>query len=99
MEGRVAALVLAADLCPLTHQQTHHLQVTCRGRSRAQPARLQTQEVGWVQMLGCWRIFIFSFPSPTHESCPVQSPTVLLIKGVDVGSFSQEEVHHLEERQ
>lgn len=36
--------------------------------------------------------------SLTHESCPVQRPAIFLIKGVDVGSFSEEEVHHLTER-
>ena len=38
------------------------------------------------------------FVSLTHESCPVQRSAVFLIEGVDVGSFGEEEVHHLTER-
>lgn len=35
------------------------------------------------------------FSGPTHESRPVQRPAVLLIEGIDVSSFSEEEVDHL----
>lgn len=31
----------------------------------------------------------------THKSSPMQRSAILLIKGIDVGSFSEEEVHHL----
>lgn len=33
VEGSVPPLVLAADLGALAHQQTRHVQMTCRGRS------------------------------------------------------------------
>lgn len=31
----------------------------------------------------------------THKSGPVQRSSILLIKGIDVGSFTEQEVHHL----
>lgn len=31
----------------------------------------------------------------THKSGPVQRPSILLVKGIDVGSFIEQEVHHL----
>lgn len=31
----------------------------------------------------------------THKSSPVQRSSILLIKGIDVGSFTEQEVHHL----
>lgn len=34
----------------------------------------------------------------THKSSPVQRPSILLIKGIYVGSFTEQEVHHLTER-
>lgn len=33
VEGGVSPLVLAADLGPLAHKQTRHIQMTCRGRN------------------------------------------------------------------
>lgn len=40
-----------------------------------------------------------SLLSLTHESCPVQSSAILFIKGIDVGSFSEEKVYHLTNKQ
>lgn len=42
VQRRVPPFVLAADLCPLTHQQTHDVQVACRGSTRAQPSKDNT---------------------------------------------------------
>lgn len=35
VERRVSSLVLTADLRSLLHQQTHHIQMTCRSQKRA----------------------------------------------------------------
>lgn len=34
----------------------------------------------------------------THKSSPVQRSSILLIKGIDVSSFTEQEVHHLTQR-